>query len=185
MNKTMLLLGFAAVFAAAPAQAQSPRTTTQAAATQSPLSATDRQFLMTAIQGDLAEVQVGKLAQEKAQSQDVKQFAQTLQQDHSENLQKARQLAQESNIQAPSEPNAEQQQEYQRLSKLSGQEFDQQFAQSMVKDHKETISQFQKQAQGRGMVARFAQQSLPTLQKHLQTSQSLGSSGAATGAGNQ
>jgi putative membrane protein len=53
----------------------------------------EQQFMTEAIQGDLAEVKMGKLAQEKGQSDRVKEFGKMLEQDHSEHLQKAQQLA--------------------------------------------------------------------------------------------
>ena len=43
----------------------------------------------------------------------------------------------------------------------------------MVEDHKNDIKEFEAQAKGTDDVARFAKDTLPTLQKHLQTAQSL------------
>ncbi len=133
----------------------------------------DQTFLNDAIQGDLAEIDVGKLAQQKGSAQDVKQFGRTLEKDHSQHLQKAKQTAQQMGLNAPSEPSAKQKKTYDQLSKLSGAQFDRQFAQEMVSDHKQDISKFEKQAKSNGPLAEFAQQTLPTLQKHLQTAQSL------------
>jgi putative membrane protein len=73
----------------------------------------------------------------------------------------------------PSEPNAKQKKMYDHLSSMSGQQFDRQFAQEMVTDHKEDIGKFEKQAKSKGPLADFAQQTIPTLQKHLQTAESL------------
>jgi predicted outer membrane protein len=56
-------------------------------------NATDQTFLSEAIQGDLAEVTMGKLAQEKGQSEAAKQFGQMLEQDHGQHLQKAKDSA--------------------------------------------------------------------------------------------
>src|SRR5215469_14983222 len=61
----------------------------------------DRAFVREAIQSDLAEVQVGKLAQEKGVSEKVKQFGQRLQDDHGASLEKARSLAESMNITLP------------------------------------------------------------------------------------
>jgi putative membrane protein len=132
-----------------------------------------------AIQGDLAEVKVGQLAQQKGESQDVKQFGQTLQQDHSQNLQQAQQLAQQDGMTPPTEPNAEQKKMYDKLSKLSGAQFDKAFAKDMVSDHKKDIAKFEKEAKKHGPVAQFAQ--LPVLQKHLKMAQDIENKGAAVG----
>lgn len=133
----------------------------------------DQNFLNKAMEGDLAEINMGKLAQQKGQSQDVKQFGQMLEQDHSQHLEKAKQTAQQMGFTPPTEPNAKQKKTYDQLSKLSGAQFDRQFAQDMVKDHKEAISTFGKQAKSKGPLADFAQQTVPTLQKHLRTAESL------------
>src|SRR3954469_15828935 len=92
----------------------------------------DQHFMAEAIEGDLSEVNMGKLAQQKGQSDQVKQFGQALQQDHGEHLQKAQQLADQSGMKVPSEPNKKQQAVYNKLEGLSGDRFDRAFAQAMV-----------------------------------------------------
>ncbi len=72
------------------------------------VSKADQAFLKETVEGDLAEVNMGKLAQEKAQSQAVKDFGKMLEQDHGEHLQMARSKAQELGVNAPDEPNAKQ-----------------------------------------------------------------------------
>jgi putative membrane protein len=51
---------------------------------------------------------------------------------------------------------------------LPGPQFDRQFAKDMVVDHKQAISKYEKEAKSKGPLADFAQQTVPTLQKHLQ-----------------
>jgi putative membrane protein len=136
-------------------------------------SAADQAFLNEAIQGDLAEVNMGKLAQEKGQSEAAKQFGQMLEQDHGQHLQKAKDSAQQMGMTPPTEPNAKQKKMYDQLSKMSGAQFDKEFAQHMVKDHKEDIGKYEKEAKSKGPLAQFAQQTIPTLQKHLQTAERL------------
>lgn len=145
-------------------------------------SKADQRFLTEAIEGDMAEVQVGKLAQQNGQSEDVKQFGQMLQNDHSEHLQKAQQEAQQMGVTPPTGPNAKQKAVYDKLSKEHGARFDSQFAKAMVKDHKQDIAKYQKEAKSKGPLADFAQQTLPTLEKHLKTAQGIESKGAMTGA---
>jgi putative membrane protein len=133
----------------------------------------DQQFMNEAIQGDLSEVNIGKLAQQKGESQGVKQFGQMLEQDHGQHLRQAKNTAQQLGLTAPTQPNAKQKEMYNNLSKLSGDQFDKQFAQDMVNDHKEDITAYQKEVKSEGPLADFALQTVPTLQKHLQTAQSL------------
>jgi putative membrane protein len=186
----MLAIGLAAAFAlaATAAQAQSntmPNATgtpaQSGAAMHKTASKADQKFLKDAIQGDLAEVQAGKLAQQKGQADDVKKFGETLEQDHSANLQKAQSLAQQMGVTPPTEPNANQKNVYDKLNKASDARFDRELKQAMIKDHKKDIADFQKHAKGKGEVVDFAQQTLPTLKKHLQMAQSLGKSPATTG----
>lgn len=65
-----------------------------------------------------------------------------------------------------------------RLSKEQGARFDKQFAQAMVEDHKEGTAKYQKIDKKNGPLAQFAQQTVPTLEKHLQTAQSIENKGA-------
>lgn len=134
------------------------------------LAGADQSFLDDAVQGDLSEINMGKLAQQKGQSEGVKNFGRMLEQDHGQHLQKAKQQAQQIGVTPPSEPSAKM---YDHLSSLSGPQFDRQFAQAMVSDHKEDIGKYQKEAESKGPLADFAQQTIPTLQKHLQTAESL------------
>ncbi|MBV8699017.1 DUF4142 domain-containing protein [Bradyrhizobium sp.] len=133
----------------------------------------DQHFMTEAIQGDLSEIKMGKLAQEKGQSDQVKDFGRTLEQDHSEHLQKAQQTAQQDGLNAPSEPNAKQKAMYDRMSSLTGKAFDAAFARDMVRDHEKDIKAYQKEASSHSGLADFAAQTVPVLKKHLETAQSL------------
>ncbi len=131
-------------------------------------------FIKEAMEGNLAEVQVGKLAQEKGQSQDVKSFGQMLVTDHGQANQKATSVAGSMGVTPPSEPNKKQKAVYDKLSKLSADKFDRAFAREMVKDHKKDIRAFEKEAKRKNSAAAaFANETLPTLKKHLDMAQSL------------
>jgi len=194
--KPILAIGFAAALLTGTAYAQTATQSTAGtstakpaasgqtqAGTQQKASKADQSFLKEAIEGDMAEVKMGELAQQKGQSQDVKQFGQMLQDDHGKHLQQAQQQAQQMGVTPPTQPNAKQKAMYDHMSKLSGAQFDKAFAQGMVKDHKQDIAKYQKEAKSKGPLAQFAQQTLPVLQKHLQTAQSIQNSGAAVGSG--
>jgi putative membrane protein len=151
----------ATVVAAGPALAKSPP---------------GQAFLTKAIQGNLAEVQMGQLAQEKGQSDDVKAFGQQLVKDHGEANQRATGVASTIGLTPPSEPNSKQKADYSRMSKLSGPAFDRQFKMHMVADHKKDVREYQQAAKKSDPAAGYASQTLPTLQQHLETAQSLGKS---------
>jgi len=144
-------------------------------------SKADQSFLKEAVEGDLAEVNMGKLAQQNGTTEDVKQFGEMLQTDHGQHLQKAQAMAQQMGVTPPTAPNARQKALYERLSKEHGARFDKAFAQAMVRDHKQDIARYEKEAKKKGELAQFAQETVPTLQKHLQTAQSIANKGAMTG----
>jgi putative membrane protein len=78
----------------------------------------------------------------------------------------------------PTAPNSKQKADYDRMSKLSGAKFDQEFIKHMVADHKKDIRDYDKEAKKNDAVGSYAKETLPTLHKHLETAQSL--AGAAT-----
>lgn len=170
MKTTILALGMATTLvAAAPALAQHA-THTQSATQQTG----DQAFVKQAIQGNLAEVQLGQLAQQKATDPQVRQFGQMLATDHEANNEKAEALAKAMNVTPPSAPNAEQKQMYQRLSGLSGPAFDREFVSHMIADHRKDIALFTKETKSsNAQVAQYAQATLPDLKKHLQAAEVL------------
>lgn len=133
----------------------------------------NRAFIKSAIQGDLAEMQIGKLAEQKGTDKSIRQFGKKLATDHSANLKKAESVARSMGVKAPKAPGANQQATYGSLSQLPGSRFDRQFAEAMVKDHRKDIKEFQNQAQKPGPTAAFASQTLPTLKQHLAIAESL------------
>jgi putative membrane protein len=131
-------------------------------------------FIKESIEGNLAEVKVGGLAQEKGVNSGVKDFGATLAKDHAAANDKAQQIARTLGVTPPREPDAKQKAVYQELAALSGSQFDQHFIQSMVKDHKEDIAKYEKQANsGSGPAADYAKATLPDLRKHLEMAERL------------
>jgi putative membrane protein len=130
-------------------------------------------FLTKAIQGNFAEVQMGELAQKNGQSADVKSFGQMLQQDHGAANQKATDAAKKLGVNPPSGPNAKQKADYDKMAKTQGRAFDKEFAQHMVMDHKKDIAEYKKAAKKNDDAGQYAKDSLPVLEKHLQTAASL------------
>lgn len=149
-------------------------------------SSTDKTFMMKAAQGGQAEVTMGQLAQQKGSSDAVKQLGQTLVNDHQTANQQLQQIAQQQGAQLPTSPDPKDQAETDHLQNLNGQQFDQAFLKHAVMDHQKDIQEFQKEANSGSdpQLKQFAQQQLPTLQKHLQMAQqaqqSIGSKSSAS-----
>jgi putative membrane protein len=131
-------------------------------------------FLKKAVRGDIAETKVGELVQQKSENADVKSFGQMLVTDHGQHLTEVSNLAKSMNVQVPTQPDRKQREVYDKLSKLSGKAFDQQFVADMVEDHKKDIAEYKKEAaSGDAEVAALAKKTLPVLQKHLETAEAL------------
>src|SRR3954462_15447033 len=92
-------------------------------------------FLKKAIEGNFAEVEMGKLARQNGQNDNVKKFGQTLIDDHSASNQKAMDAARSMGMTPPDGPNAKQKADYNKMSKMSGAQFDRDFATHIVMDH--------------------------------------------------
>ncbi|MPR11162.1 DUF4142 domain-containing protein [Microvirga tunisiensis] len=131
-------------------------------------------FIKKAIEGNLSEVSVGQLAQQKGSSDGVRNFGRQLETDHSTANQQAISVANSIGVTPPTEPGKQQKAVYQKLSKLSGEAFDREFVKDMVADHKKDIAEYQQEAKRQNdPAANYASQTLPTLQNHLQMAQSL------------
>lgn len=129
---------------------------------------TAKDFVAHAAQDGVAEVALGKIAVERAQDADVKQFAQKMVDDHSKANQELTSLASSKGIETPAEPNAQQKADSDRLSKLSGAAFDKAYMQHMVGDHDKAVATFRTFSE-RGDDAelkQWAEKTLPTLQEH-------------------
>jgi putative membrane protein len=176
MKRSLPTLGLATAIAMigwhAVAQTSVPSPAARAA-TKQKVNKADQNFLSKAIQGDLSEVNMGKLAQDKGQSDEVKQFGKMLEQDHGAHLQKAEQTAEELGVNVPTEPDAKSKATYDKLSTISGAKFDNEFAKAMISDHKRGIAAYKQQSKTKGPLADFATETLPTLQEHLETAESL------------
>jgi putative membrane protein len=130
-------------------------------------------FIKKAIQGNFAEVEMGKLAQQKGQNDDVKKFGQMLADDHSAANQKAMDAAKAINVTPPDGPNAKQKADYDKLTKEAGPRFDRAFASHMVMDHEKDIAEYKKEAKQPDAAGEYAKAQISVLQKHLDTANSL------------
>ncbi len=126
-------------------------------------------FAVKAANGGMMEVELGKLAEKKATSKAVKDFAAMMVKDHSKANDELKSLAAEKNITLPSAPGDDMQKQIDNLSKDSTGEFDKDYIDKMVSDHNDDISLFEKAAKNSpdSAIKNFAVKALPTLYKHL------------------
>lgn len=141
--------------------------------TSNAVASADRAFAQKAAIGGMVEVELGKLAQQKAASDEVKQFGARMVQDHSKANDELKQIASTKGLQLPQSLDAKHQKDVDRLQKMSGASFDRAYMSDMLDDHKQDIAEFKKEASsGRDNdIKGFASKTLPTLQEHLQMAQ--------------
>lgn len=131
-------------------------------------------FAVEAANGGMMEVELGKIAQQKAGSQRVKDFGAMMVQDHSAANDKLKSLAQAKNITLPGTIGNDAQKDIDDLNKKTGMDFDKAYMNMMLSDHKKDIKSFQKAADLKDMdVRNFAVETLPTLQKHLDSAMAI------------
>ncbi|HWF45800.1 MAG TPA: DUF4142 domain-containing protein [Bryobacteraceae bacterium] len=135
----------------------------------------DKKFAQEAAKGNLEEVQLAKLAQEKASSDAVKQFAQKMIDDHTKANEQLQQVASRESMTVPDRLDSKQQGTVNKLSQLSGPAFDKAYVKDMVKNHKKDVSEFQAESQlgTDANIKQFASQTLPVLQQHLDSAKNL------------
>ena len=134
-----------------------------------------RTFLRMAAQGNRAEVRLGRLALRKSENDDVRRFAQTMIDDHGSTLEETRKYANNHYIDLPSGLSDEQRSVHERLSGLSGRDFDRAYVRAMVSDHEKDVQMWQSQASsGRNRdVREWASEKVPTLRHHLEMARDL------------
>jgi putative membrane protein len=146
----------------------------------------DLSFVLDAAKGGMAEVELGKLATEKAASDEVKKFGQRMVDDHSKANDELKSLAQSKSITLPTAVDAKDKATHDRLAKLSGAAFDRAYMQHMVADHRKDVNEFKKEsASGKDSdVKAWASKTLPTLEEHLKLAQdankAVGTSGSTS-----
>jgi putative membrane protein len=129
----------------------------------------DYKFLSEAARGGMMEVRLGEVAKQKATSQSVRDFAQRMITDHSKANDELRQLAASKGAVIPSEMSHHENATIERFDKLSGREFDKEYAEHMVKDHKKDVKEFEEASRDATDpdLKAFAQKTLGTLREHL------------------
>jgi putative membrane protein len=129
----------------------------------------DAKFAVDVADGGLAEVELGKLAQQKATNQQIKEFGAMMVSDHSVINEKMKNIAKNKGITLPKIMGDYQEKLRKDLSDKSGKDFDRAYVTAMIKDHKEDIKTFEvalKELRDTDLRT-FASTNLPILKKHL------------------
>jgi putative membrane protein len=188
-----LLLATLALPLAAVTHAQQGNPAGATPASEAPASAPqanpqDRLFVLLAGQGGLAEVELARLADTKAQSPAVKQFAQRMLQEHGAANSQLASAARQAGLVPPTRPSADHEAMRSQLSGLSGRAFDEAYLRGQLVEHQKTV-QVLEWEMGSGQqppLQRFAAATLPAVMNHLLEVQRLlteltGAASLATG----
>src|SRR5262245_25704861 len=140
------------------------------------LSRADQNFVKEAAAGGMMEVELGKVAADKATNDKVKAFGRQMQEDHGKAAEELKALASSKGVQIPTALEGKHKRTVDRLSKLSGPEFDRQYIRTMIEDHKEDLKAFQREAEkGKDPdVKQFAAKYVPMIKNHLEMAQTTG-----------
>jgi putative membrane protein len=154
---------------------------------QQQLSQKDMTFAKEAAIGGLAEVELGKLAEQNAQDRQVKEFGARMVRDHGAANNELAMVAARKGITLPDQLDQKHVQLRDKLAKLRGAEFDRAYMREMVEDHDKDVKAFRQHAQSGTDpdLKQFAQMTLPTIEEHDRMAHGIVKALTATGSSQQ
>src|SRR5205823_120103 len=145
-----------------------------AAAPDGSTSRSTQTFVKRALADGMADVELGRLAAEKASNEHIRKFGERMVEDHTKVGDELKGIASAKQIEIPAGLPPRERALRDRLSRLSGRAFDRAYIQAMVNDHATAVRLFKHQAYAGkdGETIAFASKTLPTLQDHLMMAKS-------------
>ena len=152
--------------------------TTASTADTSMMPATDNEgadFVMKAADGGMMEVELGKMAQQQAQSARVKKFGAMMVSDHSKANDELKSIAASKNITLSDSLSEKHRKDVDDLREKKGTDFDKAYMKLMVDDHKKDVDEFEdaSKEQKDADIKAFAGKTLPVLQMHLDSAKAI------------
>jgi putative membrane protein len=135
-----------------------------------PLSESTREFILAAATDGLLEMEAAKLAESRAQTEPVRQFARMMAEHHARANEELAALARRKNVEVPKALDEKAQDRLDGLRDETGRDFDEEYLDFMIDEHQRVIREFERQAEREGEdpdVKGWASQTLPTLRTHL------------------
>lgn len=134
-------------------------------------------FMTKAASGGMMEVELGKMAQQQAQSQQVKDFGSMMVKDHTKANDELKALASQKNVVLPDSMGKDQMDHVEELRGKKGAEFDDEYMDLMVDDHQEDVNMFEEASNNLqdAEAKAFAAKTLVTLRQHLKQAQAIDS----------
>ena len=139
------------------------------------LDSSDQSFVTTATKANLAEIETGRIATERASNPEVKKFGQRMIDDHGKANAQLSALAQKKGWSVPEQADDEHRKRAAELAELSGADFDRKYVGMAVKDHLKAVALFEEQAKFAKDpdLRSFAEKTTPVLQGHLKMARDL------------
>lgn len=136
---------------------------------------TDHEFVMTAANSGMAEVAIGKIAQEKAKNADVKKLADRVVADHTKANEELTRLARDAGMNVPDKPEADYESKVKQFRSEADKNFDKDFVHHMVEGHTKSVDLFTRASKElkNEHLRSFAEKTLPTIKEHLTTAKRL------------
>ena len=150
-------------------------TTTTDTGPQTSLQPADQEFVNKAAKIGMAEVQLGNTVSGRAESPEVRSYAERMVADHTRSNDELRSFATSKGMTLPTELDADKKELDTRLASLSGAELDRTYMDAMVQDHATAISEFERasnEASDPDLKA-WATKTLPALQEHHKMAQDI------------
>ena len=138
----------------------------------------DSKYMMMAATSDMNDIGLSQQALSKSTNEDVKKLAQMMIDDHTKSSEELKPIAASKGVVLPTEMDSKHKSAMEKMSSMSGMEFDMAYVKMMVKDHEKAVALHQKEASsGKDAEAKaFAAKTLPVVQMHLDMSRKLMSS---------
>ncbi len=184
MKKLLFLSGcFAVLFTACNNEASDPVAKADSAneakqdqmPVQSDMTENTSEFLVKAADHGMAEVELGKLGEQRATQKSVKDFAAMMVKDHTGANGEVAALAAKLNVTLPATYSEDHKKTASDLSDKKAKDFDKDFMDALISNHKKTIDAFKDASDDdiNAEVKTFINNTLPTLQAHLETAESI------------
>jgi putative membrane protein len=156
------------------------------AAASGSVSKSDQKMMKDLAEANMAEIEAAKLAQQKSSSEEVKNFAQKMIDDHTKASDQLQQLAQAKSVTLPTDLDSKHKAEIKKLSALSGDKFDKRYmSQGGVSDHRKAhalLGRIEKNAKDSDLKT-LASNLMPTINDHWQMAKQIRSGKASTATG--
>src|SRR5262245_3036030 len=150
-------------------------TTAQAQEEEQGRTQLDNDFLVKAHSCNNAAIEFSKLADKRAASDKVKEFAKQMRKEHEAIQEGLSRLFKDRKIASVAGLEKEFRDERDRLSKLEGADFDRAYLKRVAEDHEKAVSHFEVQSRdGKdNAITAWAKENLPGLKKHQQTARDM------------